>query len=370
MVLQYILRMIRSGWKLILACGLIGLAISLVISLNTLPLYRTEATFIISPSPNLPSSRDAVSALAALDTLKIFDTYGEVLTSQRVYDAALQQLALTAADLKEYQRHTALRPNSIILGLTVDGPDPSVSVQLANALGEKGIEFINAYYDVFQINFLDQASTPTAPFTPQPVKNGLIATGIGLLAGLLVAIFREQLRTPLAAFMQSTRMDKQSGVFNRKYFMRLLEREALERKDEVFSVSLIEMEGLRDLVDFLPEFELTGILKQVTDLLRNQLRGNDIIARWDKRTFALLLPGTPAEPAKRTVERVISALSKTLTFGANQQENVDLLPTAGSTTRVKSESVQEIIDLTESRLRKATESTYEPLPEERKRKKK
>jgi len=368
MIFQYILRMIRSGWKLILACGLIGLAISLVISLNTLPLYRTEATFIISPSPNLPSSRDAVSALAALDTMKIFDTYGEVLTSQRVYDAALQQLALTAQDLKEYQRHTALRPNSIILGLTVDGPDPALAVQLANALGQKGIEFINAYYDVFQINFLDQASQPVAPFTPQPVRHGLLAAGIGLLAGLVIAIFREQLRTPLATFLQSTRIDKQSGVFNRKYFMRLLEREVLEHKDEVFSVSLIELEGLRDVIDVLPEFEMANILKQVTDLLRNQLRGNDIIARWDKRTFALLLPGTPEEPARRTVDRVLAALARQVAFGANQEETVDLLPTAGLTTRGQGESVQEMINQTESKLRKATEATYEPLPEERKRK--
>lgn len=368
MVLQYILRMIRSGWKLILAFGLIGVAISLVISLNTLPLYRTEASFIISPNPNLPSSRDAVSALAALDTMKIFDTYGEVLTSQRVYDAALQQLGLTEVEMKDYQRHTALRPNTIILGLSVDGPDPMVAMQLANELGQKGIEFINAYYDVFQINFLDQASTPIAPFTPQPVKHGLIAAGIGLLVGLFAAIFREQLRTPLTAFLQSTRMDKQSGIFNRKYFVRLLERELLERQDEVFSFSLIELEGLRDLVDVLPEFQITDILKQVTNLLRNQLRGNDIIARWDKRTFAVLLPGTPEEPARRTIERVISALSKTIAFGADQQETVDPLPTSGLTTRKKGESVQEIIDLTESKLRKATESTYEPLPEERKRK--
>jgi diguanylate cyclase (GGDEF)-like protein len=369
MVFQHILRMVRSGWKLIIICGLLAAAIALIVSLNILPLYHTETTFIISPSPNLPSSRDAVSALAALDTLKIFSTYGDVLTSERVYEAALKEINLTSADLKDYHRSTALRPNSIILVLTVEGPDPALASKLANSIGKKGIEFINAYYDVFQINILDPAAPPSTPYTPQPIRTGLIAGGIGLFTGLLIAVFREQIRTPLSAFLQRTNIDQQSGAYTHKHFIRLLQREALLDKTQVLSLALIELEGFRDLVDILPDFAINDVLHQVTELLRNQLRGNDVIGQWDKYTFAILLPGTPKEPAKKTLERLKAVLSQTLKFGADKEESVDFLPAYGLTTRSAEESYEEMIEASQSELKKVTESTYEPFIDEQDKKK-
>jgi diguanylate cyclase (GGDEF)-like protein len=369
MVLQHILRSVRSGWRLIIICGLMAVAIALIISLNTVPIYQTNTTFIISPSPNLPSSRDAVSALAALDTLKIFSTYGDVLVSERVYEIALKEINLTAVDLKEYQRSTALRPDSIILVLSVEGPDPAIASKLANSIGIKGIEFINAYFDVFQINILDPAIEPPLPITPQPIRAGLIAGGIGLLLGLLLAIFREQIRTPLAAFLQRTLIDQQSGAYTHKHFIRLLQREALQDKTQIFSLALIELEGFRDLVEILPEFENHEILHQVTEIFRNQLRGNDIIGRWDKTTFAVLLPGTPREPAKKTMERLKTALAQPMKFGAENEESVNFLPAYGLTTRSAEESVDEIIEASQTELKKVTDSTYEPTLEEQTKKK-
>jgi len=364
MVFQHILKLVQSGWRLIIICGLIAVVIALIISLNTLPLYRTEVTFLISPSPNLPSSRDAVSALAALDTLKIFSTYGDVLTSERVYENALHEMNLTSADLIDYHRSTALRPNSIILTLSVEGPDPAIASKLANLIGKKGIEYINAYFDVFQINILDPATEPFFPFTPQPIRTGLIAGGIGLFTGLLLAIFREQIRTPLAAFLQRTLIDQQSGAYTHKHFIRLLEREALQEISQIFSVALIELEGFRDLADILPDFAVHEILHEVTKLLRNQLRGNDIIGRWDNNSFAILLPGTPKEPAKKTLERLKAVLSQPLKFGTGEEEKVSLLPAYGLTTRIKKESIEEIIKASQSELKKVTDATYEPIIEE------
>ena len=366
MIFQYILRMIRNGWKIILAFILFGIVVSLIISLNTLPLYRSEATFIIAPNASLPSSHDVVDALAALDTLKIFSTYSDVIISQRVYDASLKSINLTAADLIQYQRSTFMRSNSIILTLYVDGPDPALAAKLANTIGQKGIDFINAYYTVFQINFLDQAVESTKPLTPQPLKNGLIAAGIGLLSGLLIAIFRDQLQAPLSSFLQAIQMDHQSGAYTHKYFIRLLEREVLENKTDVFSLALIEMEGLKDLVDVLPDFALTDILQQVTNLLRNQLRGNDIIGRWDKLSFALLLPGTPQEAAHHTINRLKKALSQSIKFGANHSESTELLPSVGLTTRTDQENVQRIISIVEAALKRAKDASYEPMIDENK----
>jgi GGDEF domain-containing protein len=58
------------------------------------------------------------------------------------------------------------------------------------------------------------------------------------------------------------------------------------------------------------------------------LRGNDIIGRWDKFTFALLLPSTPGEPAARTLERIRQVLTEAVILDV-AREPVKLLPRAG-----------------------------------------
>jgi hypothetical protein len=48
-------------------------------------------------------------------------------------------------------------------------------------------------------------------------------------------------------------------------------------------------------------------------------------------------------------------------FGANKEESVDLLPAYGLTTRSGDESLDEMIEKSQSELKKVTDSTYEPF---------
>ncbi len=360
MFIQYLVRMIRTGWMVILSCGLLAVIVSLLVSLTTTPLYRSEVTFVISPSPDLPSSRDVVSSMAALDTLKIFSTYGEILTSDRVLAEALQAMDMQGVDLAQYSRRTLLLPDSIILRLTVEGPDPAVTALMANTIGQKGIDFIQAYFTVFDINFLDKALAPTDPFAPRPFPDGLLAAGIGLAGGLLIAVSRDLVRTPLRDFWRRTLVDRQSSAFSRRYFNRLVEREFIQNNTPIISLAIIELEGLRDILDVVPGFMLSDILHQVTNTLHNQLRGNDSIGRWDKVSFALLLPNTPGEPAGRTLTRLFQVLSEKITFGPGREEEILLHPAFGVSTRSKGETQQEILHQAQAALELMKNTSYAP----------
>ena len=158
MFIQQLIKAIGGGWKWIVLCVLIAIVISTAISATTTPIYRTEATFIIAPNKNLPSSRDVVSAFSALDTLKIFSTYADILSSERVYSEALKAVDAASIDLSQYQRKTEMNPESIILALYVDGPNPQIAAQLANEIGKYGIYYINSYFTVFEIDFFGPGS--------------------------------------------------------------------------------------------------------------------------------------------------------------------------------------------------------------------
>ena len=52
----------------------------------------------------------------------------------------------------------------------------------------------------------------------------------------------------------------------------------------------------------------------MTDILHRELRGNDIIGRWNDNSFVLVLPNTPGSAANRIFERVYHALSESNDF--------------------------------------------------------
>ena len=51
------------------------------------------------------------------------------------------------------------------------------------------------------------------------------------------------------------------------------------------------------------------MLRHVNQVLRNQLRGNDLVGRWSDLDFAVVLSETPGDASVNTMSRVRTALS-------------------------------------------------------------
>jgi diguanylate cyclase (GGDEF)-like protein len=350
-VLRNLLRTIRKGWRLVAICTLAAWMISLLISYSTTPQYRSVATFLIYPNPNLVSSRDVVTSLDTLSGSTVSKTYLEIFNSTRVYKDTIQRLELDPALMDTYKVSASVTPGSNI-ALSVSGPDPEVAAFLANNIGQNGINYIKGIYQVFEIAFLDQASIPATPFIPNTFENGGIAAGIGLLVGILVAALKEIVRIPLETLRERALIDRTSSAFTLRQFRRLLEREMARAPAAPISLALIDLEGLGDLVGTLPEAVLTSLLRGVTSILRNQLRGNDIIGRWDKTIFALMLPSTPAAPATRTLERIMSALADPLMVETTGDQ-ISLAPVVGLASRVDEEAPTTLVEHAQAALEKA-----------------
>jgi diguanylate cyclase len=136
-----------------------------------------------------------------------------------------------------------------------------------------------------------------------------VALGLGVLVGGLLAILSDQIRIPLEAYRQRVRIDNVTGVFNSRYFTSLLEGELARHPEDVLALGMIELTGLEDLLDTLPPNALQWVLQNVTETLRNELRGHDVIGRLSENTFVVMLPATPPVAASRTFGRICQALS-------------------------------------------------------------
>ncbi len=356
MIFRYYFRVIQQVWWLIAVVALAAWTVSLGISYTSTPLYRASASLIVFPNASLTSSRDVVTSLDTLDKRSITSTYEDILNSERVFEEAVKTLNVDKTQAAEYKRYTVVQADSNTINLVVEGPDPRLSAKMANSIAENSIRYIKGIYQVFDISFLDQAVPASMRFKPQAFQNGAIALGLGFLAGSLLAIIIEQLRVPLESLRKRSITDKVTTAYTTRHFKSMLDQEMARSTGDPLCLALLELEGLQDVVDALPEGVLTSLMTGVTETLRRQLRGNDIIGRWSQTSYAFMLPGTPGPAAARTMERIRQALTSPVKIGSTG-ETLSLVPCVGLTDRTdEAEPVSQVIQRAETALQRARQS--------------
>ncbi|MBF0248115.1 MAG: GGDEF domain-containing protein [Alphaproteobacteria bacterium] len=110
---------------------------------------------------------------------------------------------------------------------------------------------------------------------------------------------------------QSVLQDAATGVSNRTHFEAAL-RDVLSRIDEFndkVAVLMADIDRFKDLNDALGHGVGNQVLRLVGDNFRQNLKGQDMVARWGGDEFAAILPGTSLENAYTVAEHIRGALS-------------------------------------------------------------
>jgi diguanylate cyclase (GGDEF)-like protein len=309
MELKLYFRMLQRSWWIIVIATLATVIAALISAYLTKPTYRATTRFIVSPSPSLVTGgSNLLSSLSTLDKRSIITTYAEVLNSQRMYQETINLLQLSNINLADYQYSAVALPDANIIEFTVTGPDRNVVYTLANGIGQHVVEYVHSLYQVYDLTVLDPATLPTAPISPQPVRSAGVALVVGLALGVVLALIRELMRAPLENFVQQRNLDDASLALNRRTFEQKLSQMAFASPHD-FSLCVVHLNGLSQYVNILPQSALQRIFRGVTQVLRNQLRGNDLVGRWSDLDFIVLLSDTPGNAAMNTMERVRMALS-------------------------------------------------------------
>jgi diguanylate cyclase (GGDEF)-like protein len=354
------IRMLQKGWWVILLTALVAMVVSLVVAYFAVPTYRATARFIVVPNSSLTSGQAVLNGLDILDRVTVVTTYAEIMNSGRIYADTLALLKIQPKDMVDYTYQAVVLPNTSILELSVTGPNPETVATLANSVGYQMISYIQETNQVFDINFLDVATPPIMPFSPQPLQDASVAFVLGLVGGVAIVILREQLWIPVEAYRQRLRLDSVTGVYNNRYFPRLIEEELAEDSDSLFTLGFIELNGLQDLVGTLPVASLHWILLKVTAMLQKELRGNDMIGRWSEATFVVMLPNTSGASAYRIFERIHQALSIPIELG--QLESTVLLdPHVGGAEYSNNITTQDLFEKAEAALHQARRDNTKPI---------
>ena len=287
-------------------------------------------------------------------------TYMEVMRSNRVYRDALAELDRTPEEMEDYVYEIQVLPNSSVIELSVTGPSPELAAAFANSIGNQAIRFTSLLSEYYRVDFLDEALPPVVPESPQPVRDSILAFGIGLLLGGVLAIVRDQLMTSLDAYRLRFQLDNITGVYNRRTIRKFLEDELTQNPDGVLSAGIIELVGLADIEDTLPTSGYQNVLRQVTATLQKELRGHDIIGRWTDNSFLVILPKTPGPAAKGIFSRISTMLSLPVAL-QHLDLSIELTPYIGAAEYSLNISIEELLEKASEALENARKNKANPV---------
>jgi diguanylate cyclase (GGDEF)-like protein len=104
--------------------------------------------------------------------------------------------------------------------------------------------------------------------------------------------------------------DEKTGLYNNKFFETVFEMEIdkAKRGQENLSLMMIDIDFFKKINDKYGHMKADEFLKRLADLLKKQVRGADIVARFGGEEFILLLPETNLEKAKKFATRLKNAI--------------------------------------------------------------
>jgi diguanylate cyclase (GGDEF)-like protein len=356
MEINIYLRTLQRGWWIIVLVMLAAMNFSLLISYLTPPVYETSSRFVVSPNAAVYSnSWDIVSSLDTLDRRSIINTYKELLASPAVYATSPEIQQISPAELEtQYDIVVVVVPDTNILRLTVDGPDPNTVVLIAKAIGSQALDYINKLYPVYNFSVLDQPDMPTKPIRPEPVKNAGLALLVGAILGTGLAFSREQLQFSFERLRERSVIDTVSSAYNRAYFERKLREEVTQNPDTNLSLGIINLRGIEERLNVFPQATIDRVINKVTQTLKSELRGRDIVGRWDSTQLSVMLPSAPSSAVESTFKRIQKYLEEPIQLNETGDLAIRPGPCIGVVSRNQFESSDALIERAKSAVEQAS----------------
>ncbi len=352
MEFRYFFKLLYRNWWVIFVVTLIAISSSLINSYYfTTPTYEVTASFIVSPDvQDFERPSDLADSLGTLDKRSIVATYAEIIKSRQVYENTFQLLEADPIEYEDYINSVAVLPEANIIYLTVSGPNPNVAQVLANSIGQYSIDLINSSYPVYSIDFVDKAEGPEIPARPRPAQDALLATLLGMVAAVGLVVLQDQFSISMEGLSRRKMYDPVSSAFSKSYFEQSLQKEIASKSESDLSLGFLYLNGLRDIYDSLPQVYINQILKDVNAVLSRSLRGNDVVGRWSKLQFGILLPNTPGIPAKQTLRKILEKLEQPISLESEGEFNIDLDPRIGVAEHQIGESFGNLVKSAENAL--------------------
>lgn len=300
----------RRWWLLLFGFGVV-FGVTYFLTSRQPAIYEAVTTFVIRPRVSEGAMGDEF--VRALDIVsrrvEINTTFAEVATSRLIAGQAETRLGLTPAQQVGLKVSARVIGGTNVMEITAEGRDPAVTRDFANAVGMETVNYVSKLYDVFELEPLDEATLPRNSSRPNVPLNLAMGSVMGLALGACLVFVLQYLETATAEREAFNIIERETGAYTRSYLLHRLWGEAsrARRSKRPLSLGLIrlEVDGEAEMSHARAHMEIMRLTKNTVE---RALREEDILARFDGNTFAILMPDASGQQAqnllKKTIQRV------------------------------------------------------------------
>jgi capsular exopolysaccharide synthesis family protein len=251
------LRLLRDHWKLIIAVTLLAGAASAVLTWRMSPLYASSVTFYVSAQTTEINPADAYQG--NLLSQQEVQSFAELLTGTPLAQAVIGDLGLqvTPAEItSEISAHPI--PQTVLLTATVTDRSPQRAQQIASSVG---VQFTRLVAKLEQppgkgaptvsVTVVAPAALPTSPVSPDRIRNVGLALGLGLLAGIAIAVAVRSLESTIKTVDQLSVITGGKPVLGSIPFDQAARKHPVVTDDDPFGARIEAFRKIRTNLQFI-----------------------------------------------------------------------------------------------------------------------
>lgn len=199
MEIDEIVQTVRKSWRLILGITLAVLFTAALLTSLATPMYRaTTQLFISTPAG---SASDLLQGSSF--TQRQVTTYADIIRTPAVLRPVVERIGgdLTVESLAR-QVDATVPPNTVLLQISVESEQADMAAAIANAVAS---QFADTLQDLERVDeaapspvkatVVQEATVPSAPASPRPLRNLAMALFLGPAIGFVIAWLRGRLDT-------------------------------------------------------------------------------------------------------------------------------------------------------------------------------
>ena len=194
---SFYVQALRNWWWLILTVPTLSVLAAVHFTSQQTPLFRASAEVAVVPSPELTEPADVMRGLETLERRTVIATFASMAETRETLSLAAAKLGLTSSDIARYRVQASVVPRTNIIRISVEGRDGDRVSQLANTVARVLAEESKTTYQIFEMKSLEAALPARGPFHPDPRRNAMVASILGLFGGLFSALAVDFLRAML-----------------------------------------------------------------------------------------------------------------------------------------------------------------------------
>lgn len=185
-------------WKIVIAATLLGVAVAAGVSAVMQPKYIATTQMFVTATGGASVVEAYQGNLFGQERVS---SYVQLAQGKQIAQRTIDQLDINLTPEELQSMITAAPiPNSVLMTISVESPNPTLARDLANAVSVQTSQLVEELETSARggspaaaATLVDEADLPTSPATPKWIPNLMYGLFGGLLVGLVGAIARDKL---------------------------------------------------------------------------------------------------------------------------------------------------------------------------------